>query len=128
MVLGIAASFVVWHQAYRVALPDVAGPLLVVPPSKFASLEVDFGDGTRREFRGEVVPDMSVLEALAYAAEAADMHLAYAPTRAGIRVAAIGGKKSESRARWTFYVNGRKGEDPMTHLIHPQDEVEWRYE
>src|SRR3989344_6982568 len=75
---GIGAAALILHTAQR-PFPDPVPDTYTVMPSSLASLRVDFGDGTRREFRGEVVPDMNVLEALTYATAAGNLHLAYVP-------------------------------------------------
>ncbi|MDP3963418.1 MAG: hypothetical protein Q8Q39_02890 [bacterium] len=124
---GMGAAALIWQIAHK-PFPDPVPDSYAVIPSRLASLRVDFGDGVRREFRGEVVPNMNVLEALTYATAAGNLHLAYVPEKTGVRVSAINGKKSAKENTWTFYVNGKKGEDPAVYVVEPGDMIDWKYE
>lgn len=124
---GIAASGYVWWSG-RTFTPDAPSPLLVASRSQFASLILDFGDGQKREFRGEVLPPMTVLDALSLSTDAAKLELSYKPEREGVEVTTINGKKASGGKHWAFYVNGKLGEDPAAYEIKPMDVIEWRYE
>lgn len=124
--VAAAAAMTVWQEARKTIEPPP--PLSVLLPSQLARLRMDFGDGTVREFRGEVVPDMKVLHALQYSAEAGSILLSVKETAKGAHVAVLDGKKAEKKKQWVFYVNGAKGEDPAAHAVQPRDFIEWRYE
>jgi len=96
--------------------------------TSLARLVLDFGDGQRREFEGELVPRMSVLDALAASAAVADIPVSYAPARGGTVVAAIGQKGDSGTKHWVFTVNGKTGENPATYVVKPGDVVLWRYQ
>src|SRR3989338_2172979 len=109
----------------EVARPPVAeSPLLAtVLPSRMAYLTLDFGDGTSREFRGEVPLATSALDALSYAAGAGNIVVEYARVDTGIAVQRIDGKHNSVRnKRWRLYINGRHTEgDPATSPVNPMD-------
>lgn len=121
----VAAFFVYWsEQTFTIEVP----PQLSAPRSRQASLLLDFGDGKRREFRGEVAPSMTVMEALALSADAGRIALDYKPSGTGVEVSEINGKRVEQKKGWVFYVNGQRGGNPLTYLVQPGDAIEWRYE
>lgn len=89
-----------------------------------ARLVVDFGNGKKRAFRGEVVSGMTVYDALAAAREAGGLTVAFR----GDAVEEIGGVKNNSH-EWRYYVNGKPAASvPQFEEVKPGDEVVFRFE
>ena len=126
--LGTIASLLVLKET-RTPLSQPS-PFFVVQPSQFAHLAVDFGDGTRREFRGEVVFPMSAFDALYSATISGELALDYRHSPGGTMVEHIGDKTTQkSGGVWHLYVNGERIEkSPTIYKISPQDFIEWKYE
>jgi len=124
---ALGAALLVVIQVQRPFTGGGETQFTINPPSQFASLKVDFGDGTDREFRGEVVENLNAMDALILAANAGNLYLDYAPTPTGIKISAIGAKKADKKKNWDFYVNSKKMEDPAAYRIQAGDTIEWRY-
>ncbi len=126
-IFGIAAAIFILVESHR-PLPPPSAPLLALTPSQFTRVPLDFGDGTKREFRGVVAPNMSALDALSISTEVGGIRLSTIPVKDGVQVAMIGGKKADKRKQWIFYVNGKSGQDPATYQVGAGDEIEWKYQ
>jgi len=105
-------------------------PFFVVRPSQFAHLTIDFGDGVRREFKGEVVFPMSAFDALYSATISGELTLDYRYSPQGTMVERIGDKTTQEIGKaWHLYVNGERiKKSPTIYQINPQDFIEWKYE
>ena len=127
--LGVGTALFIRKE---VAKPFTTEPplLVAVLPSRMAYLALDFGDGTSREFRGEVPPATSALDVLSYAAGAGNVTVEYVRAGTGITVQRIDGKRNGVRdKRWHLYINGQHTEgDPATRSVNPMDSIEWKYE
>lgn len=128
VMLGILASGVVLREVRQPIVEP--SPIFVPLPSQFAHLTVDFGDGKRREFRGEVVFPMSALDALYSAALIGGLELERRPSTRGLVVSRIDGKIARQNVgAWNLYVNGELVDaNPATYAIQSRDVIEWRYE
>lgn len=127
LVAGIALFII-----KEIAKPSVTeSPVLAAAgPYGMAQLMLDFGDGTSREFRGEVPPATSALDALSYAAGAGNVAVEYVHADAGIAVQRIDGKRNDMRnKKWRLYINGQHAQgDPTARQVIPMDRIEWKYE
>lgn len=125
--LGLFAAVLIRHEMQK-PLPDLGQLFLVALPSQLAKVSLDFGDGKKREFRGALTPNMSALEALSISTDIANLPLSHTPTKEGVQIAMIDGKKTEKKKRWVFYINGKIGGDPATYQMKAGDGIEWRYQ
>lgn len=89
-----------------------------------ARVVIDFGNGKKRAFRGEVVRGMTVYDALVASREVGGFSLSFK----GDAIDEIGGIKNNSHI-WRSYMNGK----PITGLpqfeeVKPGDEIVFRFE
>jgi hypothetical protein len=126
VVLAFSASALMLHEAFKPMSDGTS--CLALMPSDFAALTVDFGDGTIRTFRGEVVAGMTPIDALLFASKSANLDLSYSMGQKPISVTSIGGKGAGKKGNWVFYINGAKGDDPTQYSVSPGDEIIWKFE
>lgn len=98
---------------------------------KEITLVIDYGDGTKRQFRGDGVTfmeDENAWSVLQRAAATASIPLEVAR---GFYPIVINGKRNgEEGKRWVFYVNGERQSNgvPLEIAIKEGDEVVWKFE
>lgn len=91
-----------------------------------AQLNIDFGNGKIRAFKGEVETGMTIISALRIAGEIGRFD---AVTDERGRVVDIDGFKIGDAKRWQAYVNNRPASDLPGHIeIKPGDKITLRYE
>ena len=121
----------------------VAGALIIAffifPPhprteegdQKVITLVIDYGDGTRRQFRGDGITFMedenawSVLQRAAAAA-----HIPLEVARGFYPIVINGKRNGEEGKRWALYVNRERHRNsiPLDVFIKEGDEVLWKFE
>ncbi len=73
-----------------------------------ATLVIDFDGSLRRTFQGQVVDQMTVLEALHTSAEAGDIKFTYYIDNGDVVINSINGEINHMKnAQWFFYINGQ---------------------
>lgn len=91
-----------------------------------ARLNIDFGNGKIRAFKGEVETGMTIISALRIAGEIGRFD---AVTDERGWVVDIDGFKAGDAKRWQAYVNNRPADDLPGHIeIKPGDKITLRYE
>lgn len=120
----IAAVFIVMFVFKSVGLPAGGGS------GSEATLFIDFGD-MRRQFTGEVVESMTVLDALNTSAAAGQIKLIYyVDSDNNTKVTEISGYTADENVQFNFYVNSQKldpGDLNRTN-IKPGDKITIRLE
>ena len=129
VLLGAGTSLFIYKETAKPLIAEFQ-PVAVTLPSRMARLTLNFGNGTSREFRGEIVPSMSALDALTYAASAGNIPVEYVNGNEGMIVRRVGEKQTGVlNKQWRLYVNGHYAQgDPATYTVNPMDGIEWRYE
>jgi len=90
-----------------------------------ASLTVDFGNGERRAFIGEIVENENLMNVLNQAAKAGDLNY---KLDGGNNVAAIETLAANKTKSWQWHINGKKVEKPFYEIIvRPNDEILIKY-
>lgn len=99
---------------------------LIFAPTKVAVLEINYGD-RRRAFEGEIMFDMSILDALLAASRGGNFEIRYAILGDKADIMKINGLIEDglNEKRWSFYLNGQKIESSEIHktLIKPGDKI-----
>lgn len=91
-----------------------------------ASLTVDFGNGEKRVFRGEIVENENLFNVLNQAAKAGNLNYKLDERN---NVAAIESFAANKTKIWQWSVNGKKVEKPFYEIIvSPNDEILIKYE
>lgn len=117
-------SFYYDMQSYATS-PSLA-PLGSVKPAGLGRLLIDFGNGEKLAFEGEVRVGMTVLSALR-AAESAGSFKILTDERG--RVVEIDGVKNNSHRRWRALLNGSLVADPPGGTaISAGDKISFKYE
>lgn len=89
-----------------------------------ARVTIDFGNGKKRAFKGEVVEGMTVYDALVASREVGGFSLSFK----GDAINEIDGVKNNSHI-WRSYVNGKPLADlPQFEEIKPGDEIVFKFE
>jgi hypothetical protein len=89
-----------------------------------ARLVIDFGNGTKRVFRGDVAEGMTVYDALLASQEVGGLSFSLN----GEEVNEIGGVKNNSH-EWRYYVNGKSAKTaPQFEEVKPGYEIVFRFE
>lgn len=93
---------------------------LFIPPTKAntAYLEIDFGD-RKKAFEGEIVGEMSVLDAVLASGRAGELEIKYALIHDQTDILKINGHIEDglSEKTWSFYLNGEKIKTSEIHRI-----------
>ncbi|TSC90928.1 MAG: hypothetical protein G01um10142_178 [Parcubacteria group bacterium Gr01-1014_2] len=86
--------------------------------SNTAYLEIDFGD-QKRAFEGEIIQDMSILDAVLASSRGGEIEVKYALINDQTNILKINDHTEDglSRETWTFYLNGEKIEAGEIHKI-----------
>lgn len=89
-----------------------------------ARLLIDFGNGRKRAFRGEVVEGMTVYDALVASREVGGFSFSFR----GDVIDEIGGTKNNAHV-WRSYVNGKPTAAlPQFEEVKPGDEIVFKFE
>ena len=106
-----------------------SGPLFV--PVNVARVEIDYGN-RRRAFEGEIMFEMSVLDALLASSRGGDFEIRYAILNDRTDILKINGmiKDGLNEKSWNFYLNGQKIESSQIHKVRvkPGDKVLVKFE
>ena len=90
------------------------------PPPKpdTAYLEIDFGD-RKRAFEGEIIGDMSILDAVLASSRAGELEFKYALINDRTDVLIINGHAEDglNEKNWKFYLNGMKIDASEIHRV-----------
>ena len=85
--------------------------------SSLARLEIDYGE-RRRAFEGEILSEMSVLDALLASSRGGGFEVRYAILEGRTDVMRIDGLTEDGLdGEWSFYLNGRKIETAEIHRV-----------
>ena len=85
--------------------------------SSLARLEIDYGE-RRRAFEGEILSEMSVLDALLASSRGGGFEVSYAILEGRTDVMRIDGLTEDGLdGEWSFYLNGRKIETAEIHRV-----------
>ena len=99
------------------------------PERRLASLTVDFGNGKVRAFEGEAVPNMTIGEAIARAAEAGNMKVAQKVLASVTSLVIEDRADDSSQKQWVAYQSGLQlNADFAQTLIGPGDVILLRFE
>lgn len=98
---------------------------------KEITLVIDYGNGTKRQFRGDGVTfmeDENAWSVLQRAAAGASIPLEV--TRGFYPIVINGKRNGEEGKRWVFYVNGKRQSNgaPLEAEIREGDQVVWKFE
>lgn len=125
----LAAVAVIFFQNeafYRDFLGYFSFAPSVVSQPRTARLTIDFGDGTKRAFEGQVAGGMTIISALRVS-QAAGQFEAVTDNRG--QVIDIAGVKNGNKKRWEVYRNGDAVAELPGHVeIRPGDKLVFRYE
>lgn len=129
VIVGVAALAVlgtVFVLSDYLAKDATISPEQVKKAEEKARLLIDFGNGKKRAFRGEIVEGMTVYDALAASQEAAG--LSFSLKGEGDAVEEIDGVKNNSH-EWRYYVNGEPAKvSPQFEEIKPGDKIVFKFE
>lgn len=90
------------------------------------SLTIDFGNGQKRAFKGEIVENENLLNVLNQAAKAGNLNYKLDEKN---NIAAIGTFAATKTKTWQWHVNGKTVEKPIYEVIvRPNDEILIKYE
>ncbi|MBI2446406.1 MAG: hypothetical protein HYV51_01115 [Parcubacteria group bacterium] len=90
-----------------------------------ASLTIDFGNGERRAFKGEIVENENLMSVLNQAAKAGNLRY---KLDEGNNVATIENFTANKTKTWQWHINGKKVEKPFYEIIvNPSDEILIKY-
>ncbi|OGM96896.1 MAG: hypothetical protein A3B86_00060 [Candidatus Yanofskybacteria bacterium RIFCSPHIGHO2_02_FULL_38_22b] len=95
-----------------------------------ATLIIALGSGEQRIFQGEVVDDMTILDALRASSQAGQIDLEFIIESDKTRIEELNGYLADQDAKLSFYLNGSKVEEADIHTttIDGGDTVEIRPE
>lgn len=100
-------------------------------PVNIARVEIDYGN-RRRAFEGEIVFDMSVLDALLASSRGGDFEIRYAILNGRTDILKINGMTEDglNEKSWNFYLNGQRIESSEIHQtrIKPGDKILVKFE
>lgn len=124
-VVLVAAVFVMWANS------EISKEFFSLFPAKQAQnanrvkIVIDFGNGKKRAFGGQLMPDMTVERALAVSHSVAGISYVIE----GSRVVEIEGVRVTVNKKWHVYVNDSAQDSiPVTYLMKPGDVVTVRYQ
>ena len=125
IVVFIIASVLIIYYGFA---PDKGGWGGELNPrnNQDASLLIDFGDNKQRMFVGDVIGDMTILDALEFSSESSDLKYDFDPKVKNL--AAIDGFSNDGSI-WNVYMNGslmKKSPDEIK--IKAGDAVELKFE
>ncbi|MDO8574968.1 MAG: hypothetical protein Q7R61_01695 [bacterium] len=122
VLLLILSGFFVFLFPFRRFEPKA----LVLKVIGEASLTIDFGNGEKRVFKGEVVDNENLLNVLNQAAKAGNLRYKLDGEN---NVAAIETFTMDKTKTWQWRINGKKVEKPLYEIIvKPNDEILIKYE
>ena len=121
LVIGVAVAALVFLSGQRRQEQIKSNEITVI---------IDYGNGTKRQFRGDGIKfmeDENAWSVLQRAAAGASIPLEVAR---GFHPIVINGKRNgQEGKRWVFYVNGeQQNSAPLEVGIREGDEVVWRFE
>ena len=132
LIIGTVASLaglVIWQTGMNVSRMSMPSSSPMVQPQE-AELFIDFGNGKIRKFRGGVVEDMKVLDALNQSSIAGDFKVETADHESEVYVEKIAGvENSNHDVRWMCYVNGEATHLPLDDQeLKARDRIEFKFE
>jgi len=132
LIIGIAvllAGLIIWQGRTALSRISVPSSSPIVQPQE-AELFIDFGNGKIRRFRGDVVEDMKVLDALNQSSIAGDFKVETADHESEVYVEKIAGvENSNHDVKWMCYVNGKATHLPLDKQeLKARDRIEFKFE
>ena len=124
----ILGSVYYW-QFYRKDSADILSSVSLAPGQ--AAIIIDFGlKGSERLFMGEVVKDMSLLDALQASVLAGNLELEIRGEAGAEEIVKIDGlADGKDGGRWHYYLNGKKIEKSLSaQIVSPGDRFRFVYE
>ncbi|MDO8743195.1 MAG: hypothetical protein Q7J30_01375 [Candidatus Azambacteria bacterium] len=121
LLLGLS-GFTAWfldknNSASQPKLPAIIG---------MAVLTIDFGDGSKRSFEGEIVAGETSLDALAQASKAGNFSYKMNGNNELIAIENVAQKKNK---RWRWYLDDKKIDRPLNEIVLKSgDKMLTRYE
>jgi len=122
LLAAVILGGVYYWQFYRKDSADVLSSVSLAPGQ--AAIIIDFGSkGQERLFRGEVVKDMSLLDALRASALAGNLELEIGGKDGTEEIVKIDGlADGKDGGRWNYYLGGEKIEKPLSaQTVSPGD-------
>ena len=132
LIIGTVASLaglVIWQAGMNVSGMSMLSSSPIVQPQE-AELFIDFGNEKIRKFRGGVVEDMKVLDALNQSSIAGNFKVETADHESEVYVEKIAGvENSNHDVRWVCYVNGEATHLPLDEQeLKARDRIEFKFE
>lgn len=121
LLLCLSGFLVFWFSYFesglKTQLPNTIGE---------AFLTIDFGNGEKRVFSGEIVENENLLNVLNQAAKAGDLHYELDGEN---NIATIETFTINKTKTWQWSINGKKVEKPFYEIIvRPNDEILIKYD
>lgn len=118
LALGLLlATLLVWsfldsRGVFKISLNQVLGT------NSTATLLLHYNDGRTREFRGKVVEDMTILDALWAASRGGGFEIQYGADRNGLKLLSLNGQNhGDTGKSWLIYLNGQLVEETQIDRI-----------
>ncbi len=132
LIIGAVASsagLVIWQARMNVSRMSMPSSSPMVQPQE-AELFIDFGNEKIRKFRGGVVEDMKILDALNQSSIAGNFKVETADHESEVYVEKIAGvENSNHDVRWVCYVNGEATHLPLDEQeLKVRDRIEFKFE
>ncbi len=122
--VAVAVVFIVWANL-KISKEFQPVPVKQAQNVDRVKILIDFGNGKKRAFGGQLTPDMSVARAL----EASRSVAGISYTLEGARVVEIEGVRVTVSKKWHVYVNDSTEDGvPISYLLKPGDTVTVRYQ
>jgi len=127
--IASSAGLVIWQAGMNVSGMSMPSSSPMVQPQE-AELFIDFGNEKIRKFRGGVVEDMKVLDALNQSSIAGNFKVETADHESEVYVEKIAGvENSNHDVKWVCYVNGEVTHLPLDEQeLKARDRVEFKFE
>lgn len=129
LLAAVILGGVYYWQFYRKDSADILSSVSLAPGQ--AAIIIDFGSkGSERLFRGEVVKDMSLLDALLVSARAGNLELEIGGETGTEVILKIDGlADGKDGGSWNYYLAGAKIEKSLSvQTVNPGDRFKFVYE
>jgi hypothetical protein len=129
LLAAVMLGGVYYWQFFRKDSADILSSVSLAPGQ--AAIIIDFGSrGSERLFRGEVVKDMSLLDALRVSAMAGNLELQINGELGAEKIVKIDGlADGEDGGCWNYYLDGKKIEKSLSaQTVSPGDRFKFVYE
>ena len=129
LLVAVILGSVYYWQFYRKDSADILSSVSL--GERQAAILIDFGSKeSERFFRGEVVKDMSLLDALRLSAMAGNLELQVNGELGAEKIVKIDGlQDGKDGGRWNYYLDGEKIEKSLSaQIVSPGDRFKFVYE